>query len=498
MYLSTRNANISLTASEVISKGISEEGGLFVPQYFPDITDYLINNKNIDYCTLAGKIMEKFLDDFTADEITESVKSAYSADKFGSIKPYAISSLSESDSINILELWHGPTCAFKDLALQLLPYLIKLSFKKVHEGYQALILVATSGDTGKAALEGFKNVEGTKIIVFYPQKGVSSMQQLQMLTQDGQNVTVCGVSGNFDDCQSEVKKIFTDGEYERLLRKEHYLLTSANSINWGRLMPQIVYYFAAYLDLLKSNKIDRFGNKVNIAVPTGNFGNILAAYYARKMGLPVNKLICASNSNNILTDFIKSGVYNVNRPFYTTLSPSMDILISSNLERLLFDLSDDPEYIKSIMSDLKMYKKFSVTDRILKEINSLVYSGYCNDEDTKKQIHHTFKKDNYLVDPHTAVSLKVVNDYFNDTGDIDTPVIVASTASPFKFPKAVLASLNEKASDNDFCDIDKISRLTSVEPPKRLTELKTKEIKFSYSSEPGELKDFINKRMKNW
>ena len=361
-YNSTRNKNAVVSASQAIAQGISEEGGLFVPQELPEYTlEDIRALTQTDYRGRAKKIMGDFLSDFTAEEISESVDAAYTAEKFGSDNPCPISYIENGDKkMSLLELWHGPTSAFKDMALQILPHLLTKSVKKTCDGKQAVILVATSGDTGKAALEGFKDVDGTKIMVFYPVNGVSPMQKRQMATQKGENVSVVAIKGNFDDAQTGVKKIFTNSDIKNKLAENNMLFSSANSINWGRLLPQIVYYFSAYCDMVNEGKI-QLGDKINVCVPTGNFGNILASFYAMNMGLPIGKFICASNSNNVLTDFIKTGTYDKKRHFYTTISPSMDILVSSNLERLLYHLTDgNAEKVAQLM---KAYIRLTVNLR---------------------------------------------------------------------------------------------------------------------------------------
>ena len=336
-YQSTRNKSMRFSSSQVIKQGLAQDGGLFVPVSQPSVTlAELADMSKVSYNERAYRILSKFLTDFTEPELRECINNAYTKEKFETEAVAPVYKLNEDTFI--LELWHGPTCAFKDMALQILPHLLTQSAKKTGENKEIVILVATSGDTGKAALEGFKDVAGTRIMVFYPENGVSEIQKLQMITQEGNNVHVAAVAGNFDDAQNGVKAIFTDTAYKALLESNNLMLSSANSINWGRLVPQIVYYFSAYADMLNSKEIE-LGQAINIVVPTGNFGNILAAYYAYKMGLPVHKLVCASNENNVLTEFIKTGVYDRNRKFFTTISPSMDILISSNLERLLFDVS---------------------------------------------------------------------------------------------------------------------------------------------------------------
>lgn len=445
-YKSTRSENQKVTASQAIAQGISSDGGLFVPETFPCYSYVDLQNlQNCTYMERAAKILSDFLPEFTVDEINSCVSQAYDSHKFSGDSPAPVVLLQNGPvNMYLLELWHGPTCAFKDMALQILPHLLTKSMQKIHSSNTSVILVATSGDTGKAALEGFKDVPGTKILVFYPENGVSPMQKKQMDTQEGQNVNVCAIMGNFDDAQSGVKRIFTDARINQRLHENGMTFSSANSINWGRLLPQIVYYFSAYCDLMAKGEIDYEGEKVNIVVPTGNFGNILAAYYAKKMGLPVNKLICASNANNVLTEFLRTGVYDRNRPFYTTISPSMDILISSNLERLLYDLSgEDSARMVDWMGQLSQFGKYEVDKSILAAIQDVFYAGYCDDEETKKTIREMYETENYLCDPHTAVAVNVYHQYVKETQDINTPAIIASTANPYKFADSVLNALGK-------------------------------------------------------
>ncbi len=370
-YASTRNSSLKVTSAHAIVKGLSDEGGLYVPESIPALSEEeILGLCGKSYVERAFAVFSKFLTDFTEEELKHCVESAYNTENFDTDNIAEIAKL--KGGRYVLELWHGPTCAFKDMALQILPYLLTTSAKKEVDGKQIAILVATSGDTGKAALEGFKDVEGTSISVFYPEDGVSPMQKRQMITQEGNNVSVCAVVGNFDDCQNGVKAIFTDKDIEDKLAKKNILLSSANSINWGRLAPQIIYYISAYAQLVKDKEIN-YGDKVNIVVPTGNFGNILAAYYAKLMGIPVNKLICASNSNNVLTDFINTGVYDRNRKFYTTISPSMDILISSNLERLLYHLTgENDKLINEWFGTLKTSGKYEVNDDVRAVLRGLL------------------------------------------------------------------------------------------------------------------------------
>ncbi len=479
-YNSTQDKSKSVLSAQAIAQGISQDGGLFVPESFPQITaDELKGMLRMSYRDRAKLIISKYLTDFTQEEIAECVDSAYTVDKFGSENPAPLAPVNYNGAeLNLLELWHGPTCAFKDMALQILPHFLTKSLKKVGGGKDAVILVATSGDTGKAALEGFRDVEHTKIIVFYPVDGVSAMQKHQMNTQQGDNVYVCAIRGNFDDAQTAVKRIFTDPATAQILDEHNMMFSSANSINWGRLLPQIVYYISAYCDMVNMGKVD-FGEKINITVPTGNFGNILAAYYAYEMGLPVNRFICASNSNNVLTDFIRTGVYNKNRDFYTTVSPSMDILVSSNLERLLYTLSgnNDAE-TKGYMDALKSEGRYEVSDSIKTKIQALFWGGYADEDATHATIHDLFEQQNYLCDTHTAVAVSVCDAYIRETGD-NTPVVIASTASPYKFSRAVLGALDKgEMPESEFDMVDRLHEITAAEVPAPLASLKGKTARF--------------------
>lgn len=477
-YNSTRNKELRISAAEAIVKGISEDGGLFLPISMPKVDEKFIEGlQKKPYIERAADILSLFLEDFSYEEILNYAKGAYGGEKFSS--PAVAPLVSVGEKFHILELWHGPTCAFKDMALQILPYLLTGSAKKVHNEKKIIILVATSGDTGKAALEGFRDVDGTGILVFYPVDGVSPMQKLQMVTQKGENVGVCAIYGNFDDAQNAVKSIFTDETVKAKLAENGFAFSSANSINWGRLAPQIVYYFSAYADLLQKKKIKN-GEKINIVVPTGNFGNILAAYYAKQMGLPVKKLICASNANHILTDFIKTGVYDVNREFTTTISPSMDILISSNLERLLFLLSDsDDAAIRAWYQSQKETGKFEVGEEMREKISQSFAAGYCDDCRTKKTIGEMFKKYGYLCDTHTAVAIRVYEDYLETTGD-DTPCVIASTANPYKFSAGVLSSIQGEIPlpADEFEQVSELESVTGVKAPNQLRSLKDEKPRF--------------------
>lgn len=478
-YTSTRNKNIKVTAAQAIAQGISEEGGLFVPCELPVFSlDKIGKMVSMPYTERAKTVLKDFLSDFTQEEIDYCVEGAYALEKFSSDKIAPTVNINKNE--NILELWHGPTCAFKDMALQLLPYLMTVSAKKTADGKTIVILVATSGDTGKAALEGFKNVENTKILVFYPVDGVSPMQKLQMTTQEGDNVAVCAINGNFDDAQSAVKRIFTDAEIKSKLADKNMMFSSANSINWGRLVPQIVYYFSTYCDLLDMGKIT-LGEKINVVVPTGNFGNILAAYYAKRMGLPINKLVCASNSNNVLTDFLKTGEYNKNRQFFTTTSPSMDILISSNLERLLYHMScEDDKLINSLMSSLSTKGKYKVSENVIQNIQELFAAGFCDEKSVDETIRKHFEKYHYLCDTHTAVAVNVYENYLNETND-DISTVIDSTASPYKFSASVLNAVlgGNKPELDEFEMVNELNKLTSVEVPEPLKALKDKKVRFT-------------------
>ena len=476
-YTSTRDSSVHVTASQAITAGISADGGLFVPENIPRISlDDLDRLTGVDYVERAKSILSLYLTDFTPREVDECVKGAYTGGKFSDEKIAPLVELYEG--VEVLELWKGPTCAFKDMALQLLPQLLTTSAKKAAPGKEIVILVATSGDTGKAALEGFKDVPGTKILVFYPNEGVSPVQKLQMTTQEGGNVGVCAIEGNFDDAQNGVKAIFANKAMAAKLAEQNLMFSSANSINWGRLVPQIVYYISAYCALCAKGSVT-LGDKINIVVPTGNFGNILAAYYAMEMGLPVHKLICASNANNVLTEFFATGRYNRLRDFYATASPSMDILISSNLERLLYLLSGkDDAYINSLMERLSETGVYNIRVDMLQKIQSLFAAGYCDDNDTKKTIAATFKQHGYLCDTHTAVAIHVYEQYRASTGDM-TPALIASTASPFKFSANVLAALQgDTARGDEFAMLDELAALTGAACPRQLAGLKEKSVRF--------------------
>ncbi len=484
IYNSTRCKEVCVESARAINDGISKDGGLFVPAEIPLVDKAFIDSiKDLDYIGRAKKILPLYLTDFTDDEICACVNGAYSG-TFEDDIPAPLSDM--SDGSYILELWHGPTCAFKDMALQILPHLLTRSSAKVGDGKRTVILVATSGDTGKAALEGFKDVENTDIIVFYPNDGVSATQKLQMVTQSGDNVFVCAINGNFDDAQSGVKRIFTDKAIADKLACGGMAFSSANSINWGRLLPQIVYYVSAYCDMLNANP-DM--TEFNVVVPTGNFGNILAAYYAKCMGVPIKKLICASNANNVLTDFINTGVYDRNRKFYTTISPSMDILISSNLERLLYHLAgDDDTRVAAWMKSLSENGCYTVDDDVKAAVKDNFYAGYADDTATKATINKLFAERGYLCDTHTAVAISVYDDYVEKTGD-KTPTVIVSTASPYKFAADVLDAVKSGEADNlsGIECMERLSSVTGTDIPAPLRGLSSRDVRFSGSVNPSEM-----------
>ena len=490
LYTSTRDKSLQVTASEAITRGISKEGGLFVPCEIPSLSmDDLQEMIPMSYIERAKKVLSLYLTDFTEEEISYCVEGAYKAGKFSSEKVAPLVTLEEG--AEVLELFRGPTCAFKDMALQLLPYLLTTASRKAAPDKQIVILVATSGDTGKAALEGFKDVPNTRILVFYPENGVSPMQKLQMCTQEGDNVAVCAIKGNFDDAQSGVKKIFTDPAVAERLAKSGMMFSSANSINWGRLVPQIVYYCSAYCDMMEKG-ILKAGEPMNVVVPTGNFGNILAAYYAKLMGVPVGKLVCASNANNVLTDFLTTGTYDRNRDFYCTTSPSMDILISSNLERLLFHLSgNDDKQVAAWMNALTTDGKYTVTDDVFSVIKENFAAGCADDTMTAATIKDTFENKKYLSDTHTGVAINVFEAYKEATGDKNATVI-ASTASPYKFPKSVIAALLGTAPDVDEFDMSEaLSKESNTAIPAQLAGLKDKAVRFTTVSEVADMEQQV-------
>ena len=489
-YQSTRGGRTGVSAAQAVAQGICGDGGLFVPEAFPRFSERAIEGmEGLDYRARAALVMAPFLTDFSGEELRGCVADAYAEQKFSG--PPAPLSSPES-GVWFLELWHGPTCAFKDMALQLLPRLLTLSLGKIRSQKGALILVATSGDTGKAALEGFRDVKGTRVAVFYPQNGVSALQERQMRTQRGGNVSVWAVRGNFDDAQTGVKKIFADGHIREETGKRGWMLSSANSINWGRLLPQIVYYFSAWCDLAASGAV-RPGEPVDFCVPTGNFGDILAAYYAKKMGLPVGRLVCASNANNVLTEFLKTGVYDRNRRFYTTISPSMDILVSSNLERLLFDLTGgDGGRVAGWMAELARSGRYRVEDDVLAKLHALFWAGCCGDDETRDEIRGVYARGRYLCDPHTAVAARVFRRYRRETGS-RAPGVVVSTASPYKFAPDVLSALKGGAPQNEdaFACMRELAALTGVPVPRPLAALEAQPLRFSDACAPEKMGEAV-------
>lgn len=477
LYQSTRNKELSVTSARAIAQGLSRDGGLFVPKALPKLgPDALESLRSKTYVERAAAIMKLFLEDFSDAELLTFAQAAYGPSAFDDAAVAPVVPLDGTTAF--LELWHGPTCAFKDMALQMLPHLLSASLTKTEELKDACILVATSGDTGKAALEGFRDVPRTGIMVFYPEDGVSDVQKLQMTTQEGGNVNVCAVKGNFDDAQAGVKAIFSNEALRDALAKRGYFLSSANSINWGRLLPQIVYYVSAYCDLVSRGTI-KSGEKINFCVPTGNFGNILAGWYAKQMGLPIHRLICASNCNNVLTEFLDTGIYNRNRDFLTTISPSMDILISSNLERLLFELSGrDDRLIAGYMKALSDTGEYTVSKEIFDAITQDFCGGWSSDEETKAAIRRVYKDTKYLMDTHTAVAFDVLERCRQETGDT-TYTVVVSTASPFKFCDSVLEALGESNRLNGLELIDRLEAVTGVKTPAPLKTLRGKKVRFS-------------------
>jgi len=471
-YLSTRGGQKSLSASEGIIKGIASDGGLFVPSFIDHLSLNPESITTMHYGELTLEILKRFLTDFSENTIKECIKKAYYSGKFDQEEPVSFKHLEDR---TFLELYHGPTCAFKDMALTILPYLMTnaITIQKIDK--DIVILTATSGDTGKAALEGFASVDRIAIVVYYPKEGVSPIQERQMLTQQGQNTCVIGVDGNFDDTQTGVKKILNDPDRIQKIGQLGYLFSSANSINIGRLLPQMVYYYYSYAEMVRKGMIAP-GDLLNFVVPTGNFGDILAGYYAKKLGLPINRLICASNRNNTLSDFFKTGVYNRNRPFHKTTSPSMDILISSNLERLLYDLYDgDTKIIAQLMTDLNQKGQYTVSKAVQKRLNQEFYANYADENQTAAEINKQYRQDGYLIDPHTAVASAVYNTYLEETND-PTKTVILSTASPYKFATTVYKSIFGKIPEDksDFDILKDLSQKTKTTIPKNLQNLDKK------------------------
>ncbi len=471
MYKSTRDSSKKVTASEAILKGLSDDGGLFVPESVPKLTLPLGDFAKLSYQETAYEVMKLFFTDFTEEELKNCINNAYDA-KFDTEN---ITELKKVGNASYLELYHGATIAFKDMALSILPHLLTTSAKKNNITDKIIILTATSGDTGKAALAGFADVEGTGIIVFYPKGGVSKVQEKQMVTQKGDNCKVVGITGNFDDAQTGVKNMFNNKELAAKLSSKGYRFSSANSINIGRLIPQVVYYVYAYSRLLKNGEIKE-GDKVNFVVPTGNFGNILAAYFAKNMGIPVNKLICASNENKVLFDFFETGVYDRNREFILTKSPSMDILISSNLERLIYLIAgEDSDKNKAFMEALTTDGKYEITEDMKAQLEGFV-GGYASEADTLAEIKKVYTENSYVMDTHTAVASSVYRAYREKTGD-ETVSVIASTASPYKFATSVMGAIDDKyVGEDDFLLIDKLEEVSGMPIPNAVKGLKDAEV----------------------
>ncbi len=484
-YYSTRDKAVRMESAEAVKMGLSRDGGLLTPETIPQIDGaFLESLVHARYQERAARIMGLYLTDYTYEELLGFAENAYGPDKFDTAAVAPVRKV--DDRTHCLELWHGPTSAFKDMALQMLPQLLSAALRKTGESRTACILVATSGETGKAAMEGFADVPQTKIMVFYPKNGVSAVQEAQMVTQEGENVGVCAVVGNFDDAQAGVKRIFSDESIRTELADRGYFLSSANSINWGRILPQVVYYISAYCDLLQSGGI-RMGDKVNFCVPTGNFGDILAAYYAKRMGLPVNKLICASNCNDVLTDFLRTGVYDRNRPFHTTMSPSMDILVSSNLERLLFDLSgENDEEVRGYMEALAADGRYEVSDAIKSAVREQYWGGFCDEAGTAATIAEYYKNRGYLIDTHTAVAVHVMEQYRKATGD-ETVTVFVSTASPYKFCNHVLTAIGETPAGDGVELLDQLNAVSGTAVPRRLAALKEKTRRFDLTAEKQDM-----------
>ena len=484
-YRSTRGDQQELASADAIIRGLAPDRGLYVPEEIPALPFAVKDMVNEPYTAFAKQIIGAFFDDYTDEEIESCVSNAYT----GTFEADEIVPVRQAGDAWFLELYHGRTAAFKDMALSILPYLLTTAVKKEHDSHEICILTATSGDTGKAAMAGFADVPGTQIIVFYPNNGVSQVQEQQMRTQEGKNVHVFSIEGNFDDAQTGVKSIFNDQDFAAKLDAQGIRLSSANSINIGRLVPQIAYYVYSYAQLVKQGAI-KDGDPVNITVPTGNFGNILAAYYAKQMGLPVNRLICASNQNKVLTDFLNTGVYNANREFYQTNSPSMDILVSSNLERLLYHLSgDDSKEIASLMQSLEQDRVYEIPDH-MKEKLSLFSAGSADMEETDAAIGEMYKDHNYLMDTHTAVAYHVYEQYRKQTGD-QTPTLIASTASPYKFADSVAESIGLPKSENSFRCIDEVEKETGVPIPASFRGLESRPILHDHVIKISEMKDAV-------
>lgn len=486
LYVSTRNAEEKVTASQAVLKGLAEHGGLFVPEEIPHLDVSVEKLAGMSYQETAYEVMKLFLTDYTEEELKKCIRNAYD-EKFDASE---IAPLVKAQGISYLELFHGATIAFKDMALSILPHLLITAARKNHVTNDIVILTATSGDTGKAALAGFAGVEGTKIIVFYPKDGVSPIQQKQMVTQKGDNTFVVGINGNFDQAQTGVKQMFSDQDLAKELAAAGYQFSSANSINIGRLVPQIVYYVYAYAKMVKSGEVKN-GEKMNVAVPTGNFGNILAAFYAKNMGLPIGKLICASNENKVLYDFFTTGTYDKNREFILTSSPSMDILISSNLERLIYRIAGDSAgKNQELMLSLQEKGEYTITDEMRAQLTDF-YGNFASESETAAAIREIYESAGYIIDTHTAVAAAVCRKYQEETGD-GTKTIIASTASPYKFTRSVMTAIDEKYdSKSDFELVDELEMLSKVKVPKAIEDIRTASVLHKTVCEVGEMQHVV-------
>ena len=496
MYHSTRNSNITATASQAILQGLSPDGGLFVPEAIPQLSTPIEELSRMDYRELAYEVLRLYLTDYTEEEIKDCINKAYD-DKFDTPD---IAPLKTVGNLHYLELFHGATIAFKDMALSILPHLLTTAARKNEISDEIVILTATSGDTGKAALAGFAEVKGTKIIVFYPKDGVSSVQEKQMLTQRGDNTYVIGILGNFDDAQTGVKKIFGDRELEDRMKKAGYRFSSANSINIGRLLPQIVYYVHSYVELCRRNEIMP-GEKINFVVPTGNFGNILAAYYAKQMGLPIEKLICASNDNKVLYDFFETGVYDRNRDFILTISPSMDILISSNLERLIYHIAgEDSNKTMELMKDLSTLGRYEITSDMREKLDGFI-GGYATVDETMAAIHKVYTENGYVIDTHTAVATSVYGKYIeskiDSSVDDEARTVIVSTASPYKFAESVLNAVGiESIPKDDYEQAMLLRDVSGIQIPGAVEEIHLAEIRHDKVCETDKMKAKVEEILK--
>lgn len=489
VYHSTRNSEETATASEAILKGLTSDGGLFVPDSIPKLNVSLEDLTQMSYQEIAYAVMKEFLTDFTEEELKTCINNAYDS-KFDTEE---IAVTKKVDGAYYLELFHGATIAFKDMALSILPHLLVTSARKNNVKNEIVILTATSGDTGKAALAGFADVPGTKIIVFYPKSGVSPIQEKQMVTQKGDNTYVIGIKGNFDDAQTGVKKMFSNKELAKVMNDNGFQFSSANSINIGRLVPQVVYYVKAYADLLKQGAL-KAGEPMNVVVPTGNFGNILASYYAKQMGIPIGKFVCASNKNKVLFDFFETGKYDRNREFYVTTSPSMDILISSNLERMIYRIAgNDAKQCAKFMAALTKDGEYVITDAMKAELSEF-FGAFGSEEETAVKIKEVYDKEGYVMDTHTAVAAVAYDKYKAATGDDKTPTVIASTANPYKFTRSVMDAIDPAYdAEDDFELVDELNKVSKTAIPKAIEEIRTAPVLHDTVCETAAMEDEVKK-----